>query len=196
MQPPVVKNVSSDDQDALIDVLMLAFSTDPISRFGFLHPSQYLNGMRIIFGATAGPSIDGQGAWLTHGAGAMWLPPGTHVSDDSNEGIFEYLEPSRAETMGELLGQMEASHPKEPHWYLNFIGVDTHRQGQGLGSAVLKASLVPVDEQGAIAYLESSNVANIPLYERFGFEVTGEIQVKDSPVVYPMVRQSKDHSQY
>ncbi len=90
--------------------------------------------------------------------------------------------------MGEVLGQMNDSHPEEPHWYLNFIGVDTHRQGQGLGSAVLKASLASVDEEGAIAYLESSNVVNIPLYERFGFEVTKEIQVNDSPVIYPMVR--------
>jgi predicted N-acetyltransferase YhbS len=83
---------------------------------------------------------------------------------------------------------MSASHPEEPHWYLNFFGVDTHRQGQGLGSAILKTSLMSVDEQGAIAYLESSNPANVPLYGRFGFEVTGELQVKDSPVVYPMVR--------
>lgn len=188
MQPPVVKNATAKDRNALIDLLMLAFSTDPVGRFGFVHPGQYLAGMRIVFEATFGPCLESNGAWLTEGAGAMWLSGGRHASDDDMAGIFEFLEPSRAETMGELLGQMGESHPEEPHWYLNFIGVDTHRQGQGLGSAVLKASLAPIDDEGAVAYLESSNPANVPLYERFGFEVTGEIQVKDSPVVYPMVR--------
>lgn len=188
MAPPIVKTISNVDRDKLIDVLMLAFSTDPVSRFGFVTPTQYLRGMRIIFDATATPSIASKGAWLTEGAGAMWLAPGEHASDEDMADLAQHLEPSRADAMGELLGQMSASHPEEPHWYLNFIGVDTHRQGQGLGSAIMKASLLPVDEQRAIAYLESSNPANVPLYERFGFEVTGEIQVKDSPVVYPMVR--------
>lgn len=188
MQPPIVENVTQAQRNALIDVLMLAFSTDPVARFGFVKPHQYLAGMRVIFEATAGPSIESNGAYLTDGAGAMWLSGGKHASEEDMVGSFEHLEPSRAQAMGELLGQMDASHPSEPHWYLNFIGVDSYRQGQGLGSAVLKASLAPVDREGAIAYLESSNVANIPLYERFGFEVTGELQVKDSPVVYPMVR--------
>lgn len=194
MQPPVVKNVANNDRQSLLDVLMLAFSTDPVARFGFVNPSQYLAGMKIVFEATLKPSLACKGAWLTEGAGALWLANGLHPAEDDMGGLFEFLEPSRAEAMGELLGQMDASHPSEPHWYLNFIGVDTHRQGQGLGSAVLKSSLVPIDEQGSLAYLESSNVANIPLYERFGFEVTGEIQVKDSPVVYPMVRPAQTPS--
>jgi GNAT superfamily N-acetyltransferase len=188
MLPPIIENVSNKNRHQLIDVLMLAFSTDPVGRFGFVTPTQYLHGMRIIFEATATASIESKGAWLTEGAGAMWLAPGKHAAEEGMADLAQHLEPSRVDAMGELLGQMNASHPDEPHWYLNFIGVDTHQQGQGLGSAILKTSLLPVDEQGAIAYLESSNPANVPLYERFGFEVTGEIQVKDSPVVYPMVR--------
>jgi hypothetical protein len=47
------------------------------------------------------------------------------------------------------------------------------------------------DEEGMPAYLESSNPTNVPLYERHGFEVITEIQVADSPVVYPMLRTPK-----
>ncbi len=68
------------------------------------------------------------------------------------------------------------------------IGVVPERQGRGLGSALLEFGLVECDRDGTEAYLESSNVANLPLYERFGFEVTGEIQAGSSPPLYPMVR--------
>ena len=58
----------------------------------------------------------------------------------------------------------------------------------GLGSLILKEALQVIDEQGKIAYLESSNPKNISLYLRHGFEVIGEIQVGSSPVVTPMIR--------
>ena len=48
-------------------------------------------------------------------------------------------------------------HPEEDHWYLAFIALDPSKQGQGLGSLNLKVALKLVDEQGKIAYLESSN---------------------------------------
>jgi hypothetical protein len=45
-----------------------------------------------------------------------------------------------------------------------------------------------VDETGLPAYLESSNPRNIPLYERFGFELLGVIQGGDFPPITPMLR--------
>jgi hypothetical protein len=39
--------------------------------------------------------------------------------------------------------------------------------------------------------LESSNPANIPLYERHGFSVLGTIQVGSSPSVFPMLRSAR-----
>jgi hypothetical protein len=41
------------------------------------------------------------------------------------------------------------------------------------------------------AYLESSNPVNIPLYERFGFQVIGKIQSGASPVLTPMFRPAR-----
>lgn len=43
-------------------------------------------------------------------------------------------------------------------------------------------------EQGIPGYLESSNPANIPFYQRHGYEIIGEIQVGSSPVLTPMWR--------
>ena len=88
---------------------------------------------------------------------------------------------------------MAGHHPSEPHWYLPFIGVDPAAQGQGHGTALLRASLQAVDRTGLPAYLESTNPRNIPLYESFGFRVTGEIQAGDSPPMHPMWRAAAHH---
>jgi hypothetical protein len=42
-----------------------------------------------------------------------------------------------------------------------------------------------------MAYLESSNPKNVPLYERHGFEVMGCVQPGEFPGLYPMVRQPR-----
>jgi len=52
----------------------------------------------------------------------------------------------------------------------------------------LKDALLRCDGEGLIAYLESSNPANISLYERHGFRVMAEIQCRDAPPLYPMLR--------
>ncbi|MGV0033695.1 MAG: hypothetical protein ACNYPE_01600 [Candidatus Azotimanducaceae bacterium WSBS_2022_MAG_OTU7] len=80
----------------------------------------------------------------------------------------------------------------EPHWYLNFIGVDVSRQGKSLGAAsLMKPVLAIVDAAGCLAYLESSNPKNMSLYERFRFETTARVQIGDYPVVHPMVRAAR-----
>jgi hypothetical protein len=41
------------------------------------------------------------------------------------------------------------------------------------------------------AYLETTSPANIPLYERFGFDVVGEMRAGSSPVITPMFRAAR-----
>ena len=84
--------------------------------------------------------------------------------------------------------QMGRYHPQEPHWYLPLIGVDPAQQRKGYGSALLQHALRECDRDHAPAYLESSNPANIPLYERHGFRVLATIQVGTSPPIFPMLR--------
>jgi GNAT superfamily N-acetyltransferase len=69
---------------------------------------------------------------------------------------------------------LEARHPREPHYYLPFVGVDPDRQGRGLGSSVLRPILERCDSEGIPAFLEASTPRNRSLYERHGFAVTEE----------------------
>jgi ribosomal protein S18 acetylase RimI-like enzyme len=91
----------------------------------------------------------------------------------------------------QIVEEMGASHPDEPHWHLAFIGVDPARRNRGIGAALLQHTLARIDAQHLFAYLESSNPANISLYRRHGFEVIREIRVGGSPPVFPMLREPR-----
>jgi ribosomal protein S18 acetylase RimI-like enzyme len=88
---------------------------------------------------------------------------------------------------------MKKNHPEEPHWYLAVIGSDPAVRGKGFGQALMRSRLDRCDAEHAPAYLESSNPDNVPYYQRFGFEVTGEIKLPGrdgvaGPSLVPMWR--------
>jgi GNAT superfamily N-acetyltransferase len=62
----------------------------------------------------------------------------------------------------------------EPHLYLQFLGVEPPRQGNGLGSALIRPMLARADEEGIRCYLETFQPRNVPLYRRHGFEIAIE----------------------
>ena len=64
--------------------------------------------------------------------------------------------------------------PSSPHWHLGPVGVEPYLQGQGVGSALLKASCMHIDAYGATAYLETDRRANVEFYQKFGFSVVRE----------------------
>jgi hypothetical protein len=52
----------------------------------------------------------------------------------------------------------------------------------------MRHALARCDQEGALAYLEASKPENVPFYLRYGFEVTGQIQIGAAPPVTPMHR--------
>jgi GNAT superfamily N-acetyltransferase len=67
--------------------------------------------------------------------------------------------------------------PKEPHWHLGPLAVVPERQGQSIGSQLLKHFCNYVDKTGQAAYLETDRPENVRLYERFGWRVKEEATV-------------------
>ena len=59
-----------------------------------------------------------------------------------------------------MFEQMGRYHPRQPHWFLPFIGVDPFHQGKGYGAALIQHALIPCDGDHTLAYLESSNPKN------------------------------------
>jgi ribosomal protein S18 acetylase RimI-like enzyme len=186
-----VRRIDRTETDAVLDLLTLAFASDPCARYAWPSPAEYLRAYPRLALALGGRGLEHGAAYATGAfdAAALWLPPGVEPDADAvGELIEDTLSGERQAVIGEVAAQMDQFHPKEPHWYLAMIGVDPARQGRGLGSALLKHTLARCDEQRSIAYLESSNPRNVPLYERHGFEVLGLIQPHDFPPLIPMLR--------
>jgi GNAT superfamily N-acetyltransferase len=86
------------------------------------------------------------------------------------------------------LQPMLEAHPHTPHWYLAFVGTRPEGRGGGLASTLIAAVTDRCDAEGVPAYLESSDPMNVPLYERHGFGVTGEVAIADGPTIPLMWR--------
>ena len=120
---------------------------------------------------------------------ALWLPPDVQQDEDQLGELI--VETVHSEKQGDLFASIEelgGHHPDGPHWFLPLIAVDAAYQGRGLGSALMQAAVDRCDEDGVVAYLESSNPLNITLYERHGFNAVGVVQVGDAPPFTPMIR--------
>ncbi|MDP1701722.1 MAG: GNAT family N-acetyltransferase [Aestuariivirga sp.] len=179
------------DRDRSIKTLTLAFSVDPFVRFCYPNPVSYLVHFPNFAETLGGKAFTCGSAYHSgeHLGAALWLPP--HTLPDEKD-VFEHfertLDPPTTKTVLAVLNQMDRYQPEEPHWYLAFIGVDVSHQGQGIGSKLLKPMIDKFDHEECLAYLESTNAANIPLYERLGFNLIGCIEVDDCPPLFPMVR--------
>lgn len=194
MALPTIKSATMADEDAILAVITFAFSTDPVARWMWPNPHQYLTHMPPFVRAFGGEAFAHGSAYYVDGyaGAALWLPPGAHSDDDTLGSIIQTTvgEGERGDLMA-VFDQMGSYHPKEPHWYLPLIGVETLHQGHGYGAALMEHALAPRDQEQTLAYLESTNPRNISLYQRHGFEILGTIQVGASPPLFPMLRKPR-----
>jgi GNAT superfamily N-acetyltransferase len=185
-----VETLAEVDREAATATLVTAFAADPVTRWTLSEPAAFLTLFPLVLhhmGGAAFGSGSAYAAWDMR-AVALWLPPGVAPDLEALGQALAEFGLEGPEEAPEFFARMAEMHPHEPHWYLPFIGVDPAAQGRGLGSALMQAALADVDASGLPAYLESTNPRNVPLYERFGFRVVGEIQVGASPVMHPMWR--------
>jgi ribosomal protein S18 acetylase RimI-like enzyme len=189
-----VRSATSAEIPRAVAAIVAAFLTDPPARFAWPSPLDYLQAMPLATREFAGSCFEHGTAYVTadFSGAALWLPPGVEPNGEALAKTFR--ETAQREHLDDLLAtfeKMEHSHPREPHWYLPQIGVDPTAQGRGLGAALMRHALARCDQERALAYLEASKPANVPFYQRHGFEVTGEIRVGAAPVITPMLRRPR-----
>jgi ribosomal protein S18 acetylase RimI-like enzyme len=191
MTTQTIKTATASDAEAVMAIVVLAFSADPAARWAYRDPQQYLTHFPSFVRVFGGNAFAHDSAYYVDGyvGAALWLPPEVHPDEETLMPLLQRtVAVSLHQDLFAVFEQMGHYHPQEPHWYLPLIGVDPAHQGQGYGSALLRHALIPCDRNHTCAYLESTNPKNIPLYERHGFEVLGEIQVGTSPPIFPMLR--------
>ena len=192
MKPPEVATIAGDAQvDHAIATLVLAFVTDPVARWMYDDPHQYLLHIPRLFRALGKSSFEGGAAQRTSdGLGvALWLPPGVHGEDGPLEAVIaESIVGKKQTEVAAIFARTEHYRPAEPHWYLSLIGVEALHRNKGCGAALLTHRLRQCDREHRPAYLWSSNPLNTSLYTRHGFEIADTIRVGTSPSIYPMLR--------
>ena len=189
-----VRTVAAADRKKAVATVALAFASDPMMRWSFPDATRYLAVACDFIDAFGGHAVEHGSAdeIADFAAVALWLPPGIAPDGDAMGAIIAANMPAdRMEDGGSLFEQMNRFHLKEPHWYLPLIGADPVHQGKGYGSALIAHALERCDRDGLPAYLESSNPSNVPLYERHGFKIIGEIQSGSSPKLTPMLRPAR-----
>lgn len=189
-----VKIATESEQDVVIDTLKLAFGSDPATRTAWPDPQKYLFNFTNFAKAFGGKAFDNKTAHYVgnYSGVALWLPPNVDPDAEALLGLIE--ETTSEEVQGvvsQVFEKMGSYHPSEPHWYLPLLGVDPLYHGKGLGSILLKYATDRFDNDNVLAYLESSNPRNVPLYERHGFKMLGTIQINSFPPIFPMLRKPK-----
>jgi GNAT superfamily N-acetyltransferase len=190
----VARSVARPDQDRLAAAMTVAFCADPLARWAWPDPLQFVTIFMPLVTRFGGKAFDQGSAYVIDDfrAVAQWLPPGIQPDEGP---IGELFAQNMADPkLGQLLfmfEQMASFHPHEPHWYIPLIGVDPMFRGQGYGTELMRHGLQACDRDRRPAYLEATSPLNRRFYERFGFRVLGEIRSGDSPPLFPMLREPR-----
>lgn len=187
---------SDEDLGRAVKILVGAFHDDPLWAWAFPDPERRAEQHRWLWGLYVDGAARYSGVWLDaeRNAVAVWIPPGgteLTLEQEASLGhmLVELAGPEGAGRVSELGDAFEQAHPEhQDHHYLSLLGTDPAHRGRGLGLGLLRQTLRAVDETGLPAYLEASNVANVPLYERLGFRVRDRFRVADGPEVVTMWR--------
>ncbi len=146
MTKPIIMTVASaSDEASTIDVLVRAFSADPVAQWIWPDSQQYQMYFPSFVRAFGGKAFTHGSAYYVDGyaAAALWLPPDVLPDDDMLSSIFQrsVSEQSQKDVIA-VFDQMGRYHPSEPHWHLPLMGVDPLKQGKGFGSALMQHALV------------------------------------------------------
>jgi GNAT superfamily N-acetyltransferase len=195
-----IRTATVADRPQLADTFASAFSEDPLFAW-MCGPKAPLEArMRVFFDALVKSNLRRQEHLVFIGddgtGGAIWRPVDQWKVPPADllRGLLGIARAfrGRVPTMLGALNTIERHHPEEPHYYLEVLGTRKDRQSKGVGSAVIGAMLERCDEEGMPAYLESSNLRNVPFYARHGFEVREELSCgKGAPVCTTMWREPR-----
>ena len=159
-----IRRADESDHEVVAEALALAFVDDPAWAWLLRDPRERGDRLLEFFNSELRHMVpEHLEVWTTEdgAAAAAWAPPGRWGVPFTT--ILREV-PTMLRIFGRRLPlatrqllKLERLHPRRPeHWYLHYLGAVPERQGQGLGSALMRPMLEHCDEQGLPAYLESS----------------------------------------
>jgi GNAT superfamily N-acetyltransferase len=193
---PQIRQAAAGDVPQLSAALAQAFYNDPPAKW-FFPNDRYRNERLERWFALALRKL-----YLRHGAcyttddnagAALWVPPDVrHMTTLEQIRLLPHaLSLFRRDLPRVLRALAGAStkRPSEPHYYLPFMAVVPTRQGQGIGSALIRPILDRCDRESLLAYLEATTPRNAAFYERHGFATFSETRLNENgPPLWLMLR--------
>ena len=201
---PKATHLKESQLDEAGEVLGRAFFDDPL--MAYILPDEDTRSGKLSWFMRAGAKY-GQLYGEVHttpesvDGAACWLPPG--------EADMSMLRMARAGMLMvpfklglgafrrflKINDHMEELHKRdmpEDHWYLMILGVDTEKQGQGVGGSLVAPMLARADAEGLPCYLETMKERNVAFYEKHGFKVVVEDDLPDGgPHFWTMKRPAR-----
>src|SRR5687767_4764765 len=144
MKTTTIKTATTSDEGPAVAVMVLAFSTDPAARWTWPDPQQYLLHFPSFVKALGGNAFAHGSAYYVDGhvGAALWLPPDVGPDEDALTTLLQQTGSASAQKdLSAVFEQMARYHPREPHWFLPFVGIDPSQQGKGHGGALMKHAL-------------------------------------------------------
>ncbi len=181
-------------------VLGRAFYNDP--QWAALVPDPTIRRERLpimFIGAAKMTHASGGSPERTAGfeAVALWLAPGREIgaraiASSAGTAARWLLTPpvQNIRRLARVMRQFDKKKKhlmREPHWYLMAIGVDPDHQGEGHGSALVRAGIRRADRDAKMIYLETETEQNATFYERLGFEVLDEMTIEGIGIPFSLM---------
>lgn len=175
------------DFDLALATIVAAFYEDPLWSWLFPNPGERTAQHATVFGLYIEEALPREGVWTSDeraSAVAVFTPPGERELSDRAEARLEaFIRESlgdHAPAVFETLERFQAATPDgPPFYYLSFLGTHPESRGRGIGMGLLGELAARADREGIPIYLESTNPANTPRYERLGFRVQTAFSTPD-----------------
>jgi GNAT superfamily N-acetyltransferase len=199
---PKVGRLGQADLDGIVEVLADAFGSYPVMRHVLSDGGDYAGNLDVLlrFFATArilrgepvlGASLEGTlvGVALVSFPEVESPPALAALRTDVWEALGD-----AARDRYERFGQTTAAFFQGlSRTHLNMIGVRGRTQGRGVGRVLLEsvAELALARNETAGVTLTTEVRSNVDLYEKFGYEVIGHVQVSPDLESWGMLKRSK-----
>jgi ribosomal protein S18 acetylase RimI-like enzyme len=194
MQKHEVVPLREADVPAAAAALSRAFYSDPLQVYTLPDPvereqrSPALFSAALRYGLLFGEVLTTPG---TPEGAAIWLGPDAWDITEERAAAARFdrlpveMGADATARFFSVLAMADEPHRRDvrrDHWWLMVLGVAPEAQGRGLARALIEPAMQRADAAGQQCYLETANPANIPFYERLGFQRITEIEHPQSGV--------------
>jgi GNAT superfamily N-acetyltransferase len=199
-----VRQLRQTEAAAAARLLARAFAADPFLGYFMTDPRRRRLALPPFFAAVLHELLDSGAVYVSEQEGelagvAAWLPPEPKTpSRDARLRArlasihVRLLFPRAAPKVQSGFETLGADHPRDPHWYLAFVGIEPREQGKGLGRQLLEPVLERADREDRLCYLETPFPATRAFYRKLRFVDTAEVRpVAGAPSIWTMTRQPR-----